>query len=255
MENFDFYISSNGYLVIPEYDIRYLINLSESNIPSMPEATESTVRIAGRDGDIVLNTTYEPLSFEIVCYTDDDLEPLQKLEEERKINRFLNSIKQKTKTFANEREGKFYNVKYSGLITTVRFPRHLQFTIPFKSSSSYAMNLIKSEIEGNGIAESETIEETGAIFTIKGPAQTPKISLNDYEMFYNNTLLEGHTLEINSRNSTITHINETTGVKTNAMRYYNHEFPKIKNGINELKVLSGIDNEKQVKVEWYDLKL
>ena len=59
MENFDFYISSMGYLVIPidsTTSKKYLINFAESSIPSMPEATEASVRIAGRDGDIPLNT-------------------------------------------------------------------------------------------------------------------------------------------------------------------------------------------------------
>ena len=39
------------------------------------------------------------------------------------------------------------------------------------------------------------------------------------------------------------------------MRAYNHEFPKIKNGENQLAVSSGIDDEKQVNVKWYDLKI
>ena len=71
MEDFDAYISSEGYLIIPEYDIKYLIDFNESSIPTMPEATESSVKVAGKDGDIVLKTTYEPMPFTIVCYTDD----------------------------------------------------------------------------------------------------------------------------------------------------------------------------------------
>ncbi len=132
MENFDIYISSNGYLVIPGSNIKYLINFSRSNIPSMPEATESTVRVAGRDGDIVLNTTYEPMSFEIVCYTDDGLSQEEKVQEEQKVNAFLNSIKNKTKTFAIEEAEKFYKVKYNGAVTTINYPSHVQFTIPLK---------------------------------------------------------------------------------------------------------------------------
>ena len=73
-------------------------------------------------------------------------------------------------------------------------------------------------------------------------------------MHYDNVLLEGEQLIINSLNSTVTLINES-GTETNAMTYYNHEFPQIQNGTNELKVLSGIDNENQVQVKWYDLKL
>ena len=66
MEGFKIYISSDGYLIIPDLDIKYLIDFRESAIPSMPEAADTTAKIAGRDGDIVLSTTYEPIPFEIV---------------------------------------------------------------------------------------------------------------------------------------------------------------------------------------------
>ena len=66
-------------------------------------------------------------------------------------------------------------------------------------------------------------------------------------------VLSGNKLIINTGNSTITH--ETSlGVKTNAAIYYNHEYPKIKLGKNEIKVLSGITDNSQVTTEWYDLK-
>lgn len=254
INDFELYLSENGHLIIPEYDINFLVDLIESNIPSMPEAAESNVRVAGRDGDIPLNTTYEPIPFELVCYTDDNLTAKEKLIEEDKVTKFLNSIKNKTKTFAMEFSEKFYKIKYSGALTTEKYPAHIKFTIPLKSSDSYAKNWIESFIIGNGTAESDTIKETGAIFTIDGPAISPKISLNDYIMEYENILLSGEQLIINSSNSTATLVN-SSGTATNAMAYYNHEFPKIQNGTNELKVLSGIDNENQVQVKWYDLKL
>ena len=253
-EDFDIYISKKGYFGALKYDINNLIDFMESNIPSIAEATESSVKIAGRDGDISLNTVYEPLSFEIVCYTEDNLTPEEKIVEEQKITSLLNSIKNQTKTFFMEREKKFYKVKYSGNLSVVRYPKHLKFTIPLKSSESYAMNFEESEIIGNGTKVSNTIKDTGAIFTIKGPATKPIISLNNYQMKYNENILEGNSLIINSEDSTITHIT-SAGVKTNAMRAYNHEFPKIKNGENQLAVSSGIDDEKQVNVKWYDLKI
>ncbi len=253
-EDFDIYISKKGYFVALKYDINNLIDFMESNIPSIAEATESSVKIAGRDGDISLNTVYEPLPFEIVCYTEDNLTPEEKIIEEQKITSLLNSIKNQTKTFFMEREKKFYKVKYSGNLSVVRYPKHLKFTIPLKSSESYAMNFEESEIIGNGTKVSNTIKDTGAIFTIKGPATKPIISLNNYQMKYNENILEGNSLIINSEDSTITHIT-SAGVKTNAMRAYNHEFPKIKNGENQLAVSSGIDDENQVNVKWYDLKI
>ena len=254
MENFDFYISSNGYFVVPEYNIEYKIDPILSNIPSMPESSEIAVKVAGRDGDIPLSSTYEPLLFEIVCYTDDNLTPAEKNTEEQRINTFLNTIKSETKTMAMQFEEKFYDVKYTGKLTTERYPKHIKFTIPLKSSNPYGKNLTKSVIEGNGTLTSNTVKDVGAVFTINGPAQTPVIALNDYQMEYENVVLENYKLIIDSGNSTITLV-APSGTKTNAMRYYNHEFPKIKNGQNELKVQSGITTATQVKVEWYDLKL
>ena len=110
------------------------------------------------------------------------------------------------------------------------------------------------KIQGNSSKISETIKEVGALFTINGPADNPIIALNDYSMEYQMSILEGAKVEIDTAKSTITNIN-SDGVKTNVMKYYNHQFPKIQNGTNELKVLSGIDDETQVTVKWNDLKL
>lgn len=252
IEDYETYISSNGFFINSQNDIHYLIDFSESELPCMAEATETTVKAAGRNGDIVLSTTYDPNNFNIVCYTEDNLTQEEKVKEEMKLKKLLNSIKNKTIPLAFEKDDKFYKVKYSGAFSSTNFPKHLKFSIPLKTSESYGKDLIKKVIFGNGEEISDTFEDVGAIFTIKGPANSPIISLNDYSIEYDNPLLEGDKLIINSSNSTITHIN-SDGVKTNAMRYYNHQFPKIENGKNVLKVLSGV-NEANVSVEWYDYK-
>lgn len=252
IEDYETYISSNGFFINSQNDIHYLIDFSESELPCMAEATETTVKAAGRNGDIVLSTTYDPNTFNIVCYTEDNLTQEEKVKEEMKLKKLLNSIKNKTIPLAFEKDDKFYKVKYSGAFSSTNFPKHLKFSIPLKTSESYGKDLIKKVIFGNGEETSDTFEDVGAIFTIKGPANSPIISLNDYSIEYDNPLLEGDKLIINSSNSTITHIN-SDGVKTNAMRYYNHQFPKIENGKNVLKVLSGV-NEANVSVEWYDYK-
>lgn len=253
MEGIYAYISSEGYFTIPDLEVKYLIDFRESTIPSIPEASETTVKIAGKDGDIVLNTTYEPINFDIVCYTEDNLTPEQKVEEEFKIKKFLNSIKKHTVAFGMEQEEKFYNVKYSGNLTTTRFPKHIKFNIPLKASDPYAKFYVKKKVSGNIIFESSTIKETGAIFIIEGPATSPEIALNDFEMIYNQSVLEGAKLIIDTGNSTITNISPL-GMKSNVMPYYNHQFPKIQPGKNELKVQSGISSGSQVILEWYDLK-
>ena len=146
-----------------------------------------------------------------------------------------------------------YDVKYSKQLVVTKFPKSVRFEIPLKSDKSYGMDLFKKKIIGAGRKRSYTVENTGCIITIEGPCNNPIISLNDYQMIYSNVVLSGNKLIINTGNSTITH--ETSlGVKTNAAIYYNHEYPKIKLGKNEIKVLSGITDNSQVTTEWYDLK-
>ena len=254
VNDFRFYLSENGKLVFPNENISFLCSISESLIPSMPEALETSAIIAGRDGDVPLNTTYNPLSFELVLYTEDNLMPEEKLNQEEFLTKFCNSIKNNTETFALELAQKFYKIKYNGLLSKENYPKFLKFTLPFKSSKPFAYNIKEKIIYGNSIIESNTIEPTGFKCVIKGPALKPIISLNDYAIEYDNTILEGESLEIDSNNSTVVLVN-LDGIKINAMRYYNHQFPKIINGTNELKVLSGIDNPKNVSISWYDLTL
>lgn len=252
---YDFYINERNYLIIPEFNYRkYLIDLSSSDIPAMAEAIETTVQVAGTDGDIVLDTIYSPISFSIVCYTDDNLGAEQKQAEELRMSSFLNSMKNSYKKMAILSKNKMYEVKYNQQLLIENLPKCLKFTIPLKNSSGYALDLKKGELIGEGTIKSNTIKDTGVVVTIDGPALNPHIAINDYQMQYENTVLEGNKLVIDTNKSTINLVT-SAGVSTNAMRYYNHNFPKIKNGENIVEVQSGITNESQVKVEWRDLKL
>lgn len=254
VNDFKFYLSENGRLIFPNENISFLCSISESSIPSMPEALETSATIAGRDGDVPLSTTYGPMSFELVLYTEDNLTPEEKLKQEIFLNRFCNLIKNNTETFALELAQKFYKIKYNGVLSKENFPKFLRFTLPFKSSKSFAYDVKKHIIYGNSTVESNTIEPTGFECVIKGPAIKPIISLNDYSIEYNNTILDDESLIIDTNNSTAVLVN-SEGTRVNAMRYYNHQFPKILNGENELKTLSGIDNPENVSISWYDLTL
>lgn len=254
VDDFDFYISSNGYLVFPQYDKKYLTNMSENVILNMPEAVQTTVKIAGKDGDLVLDSSYNSQNFQVVMFTDEGLTPEQKEKERIFINRIFNAMKKNSKTFAFEQSQKFYKVLYSGILEETNYPQHMMFTIPLKSSKPYAYKMSSSYLLGNDTKTSETIEPVGFICTINGPALNPIISFNDYSMEFDNTISEGSKLIIDTNNSTAVLVN-SEGIETNAMRYYNHQFPKIMEGENVLKVLSGIDNPNNVFISWYDLTL
>ena len=254
MNNVDCYISENGYFIASDYNIRNLIDPSESELSTMPTASESNVKIAGRDGDVVLSTTYDPILFNIVCFTEDNLTAEEKILEENKVKTFLNNIKNHTIKLGIESRSIYYNVKYSGSLTVVRYPKALRFSIPLKSADSYGKKIPAKTITGNNSEISDTIKSVGAKFTILGPASSPAIAFNDYLMGVNVDITTGDKLEIDSSKSTITYIN-ALGERTNQMAYYNHQFPKVKNGINTLEIVSGIDDEEQVTVEWNDLTL
>ena len=254
VDDFDFYISSNGYLVFPQYNKKYLTNMSENVILNMPEAVQTTVKIAGKDGDLVLDSSYNSQDFQVVMFTDEGLTPEQKEKERIFINRIFNAMKKNSKTFAFEQSQKFYKVLYSGILEETNYPQHMMFTIPLKSSKPYAYKMSSSYLLGNDTKTSETIEPVGFICTINGPALNPIISFNDYSMEFDNTISEGSKLIIDTNNSTAVLVN-SEGIETNAMRYYNHQFPKIMEGENVLKVLSGIDNPNNVFISWYDLTL
>lgn len=254
VDDFDFYISSNGYLVFPQYNKKYLTNMSENVILNMPEAVQTTVKIAGKDGDLVLDSSYNSQDFQVVMFTDEGLIPEQKEKERIFINRIFNAMKKNSKTFAFEQSQKFYKVLYSGILEETNYPQHMMFTIPLKSSKPYAYKMSSSYLLGNDTKTSETIEPTGFTCTIYGPALNPIISLNDYAMEFDNTISKGSKLIIDTNNSTAVLVN-SKGIETNAMRYYNHQFPKIMEGENVLKVLSGIDNPNNVFISWYDLTL
>lgn len=254
VDDFDFYISSNGYLVFPQYDKKYLTNMSENVILNMPEAVQTTVKIAGKDGDLVLDSSYNSQDFQVIMFTDEGLTPEQKEKERIFINRIFNAMKKNSKTFAFEQSQKFYKVLYSGILEETNYPQHMMFTIPLKSSKPYAYKMSSSYLLGNDTKTSETIEPVGFTCTIYGPALNPIISLNDYAMEFDNTISKGSKLIIDTNNSTAVLVN-SKGIETNAMRYYNHQFPKIMEGENVLKVLSGIDNPNNVFISWYDLTL
>lgn len=254
MENVDCYISENGYFIATDYNIKNLIDFSESQLSTMPEASESSVKIAGRDGDIVLSTTYNPVLFNIVCFTDENLTVEEKILEENKVKSFLNNIKNQTIKLGMEDRGIYYDVKYSGSLTVTRYPKSLRFSIPLKSSNSYGKEIQTKEIIGNGSESSNTIKDVGAIFTILGPASLPKISFNDYSMEFDADIMENTRLIIDSSKSTITYI-DALGRESNQMMHYNHQFPKVRNGRNTLQIMSGISDEGQVTAQWNDLTL
>lgn len=187
---------------VPEFGIT--IDPRASYIPSMPETVDTDVSIEGTDGEINLSTTYGPRNFELVCYSDDGLDNLEKIHFEDKIAKFLHQFKDETFLLVLKPKYRCYEVKYSGAIETEEYAQSVKMTIPLKSGKSFGMRNIKSTITGNGEKDSYTVNPVGFLCTIKGPATAPKISLNDVEMGYEKALLSSEFLTINTKIYTVT---------------------------------------------------
>lgn len=230
-----------------------LVDYNKTDLPLIAEAIEASQTITGADGDLVLDTTYGSRLFEIDAVTDDFLTPEQKEAKREEIREFLNSIKKVNTKLIIEPQNRTYEVKYAGLAEDTNLPKCVEFIIPLKSASPYAISNETYILNGEGDIESETKEPTGFVCTISGPANYPELSLNGYLMSYENVILEGEKLIIDTKKSTVTKVN-IRGVKTNAMAYYNHQFPKIQEGTNVFTIISGIDEDK-LKIEWNDLLL
>lgn len=229
------------------------IDYNKTNLPLIAEAIEAAQTITGADGELVLDTTYGSRPFEIDAYTDDFLTPEEKEAKREEIREFLNSIKKVNTKLIIEPLNRTFEVKYAGLAEDTNLPKCVEFLIPLKSASSYAISNTTYTLDGEGELDSNTKEPTGFICTISGEAAYPELSINGYLMSYNNVILNGEQLIIDTRKCTVTKINKV-GTKTNAMAYYNHQFPKIQNGTNIVSIISGIENS-NLKIEWNDLFL
>lgn len=230
-----------------------LVDYNKTDLPLIAEAIEASQTITGADGDLVLDTTYGSRLFEIDAVTDDFLTPEQKEAKREEIREFLNSIKKVNTKLIIEPQNRTYEVKYAGLAEDTNLPKCVEFLIPLKSASAYAISNTTYTLEGEGEIESETKAPAGFVCTISGPSNYPELALNGYLMAYENVILEGEKLIIDTKKSTVTKVN-IRGVKTNAMAYYNHQFPRIQEGLNLFTIISGIDEDK-LKIEWNDLLL
>lgn len=241
---------TNGGKLLP---FGLTVDFNKTNLPLIAEAIEASQTITGADGELVLDTTYGSRPFEIDAYTDDFLTPEKKEEKREEIREFLNSIKKVNTKLIIEPLNRTFEVKYAGLAEDTNLPKCVEFLIPLKSASSYAISNTTYTLNGEGELDSNTKEPTGFICTISGEAAYPELSINGYLMSYNNVILNGEQLIIDTRKCTVTKINKV-GTKTNAMAYYNHQFPKIQNGTNIVSIISGIENS-NLKIEWNDLLL
>lgn len=244
-------LTINDFWEIPDFGIT--VDPVASYIPFMPEVINSDTSIAGMDGEINLSTVYAARNFDLVCYSKEGLNLREKNFFKRKVAKFLHQHKNEPFRLVIKPYNVSYDVKYNGAIDPETYPQSVRVSIPLKSYKSFGYENMKSELIGDGTIESITVEPVGFICTIKGPITSPAtLSLNGVDMVYNDSILEGEKLIINSKISTVTKI-DSQGIESNVIKHYNKEFPKIVEGDNTLEIISGIENSENVSLEWYDL--
>ncbi len=233
----DFYIDGEGYF--SPFDL--YVNYGKTNIGFMPTATDTSINIAGKDGEIVQNTKYEARLIEIFAVTEDGLTPAEKAEAKRMIAEILHSIKHDTKKLTISTDDITFDVKYSGTAeTSIQAHNWLEFSLPFKSASPYGKSMFPNELNGSGLIYNNGMVECGIIFEIKGRCTNPTLYFNGQRMTYTGTVGSGSKLIIDT-NKSVCKIIYANGTEVNAMGEYNKVFPKAEIGGNILTVSEGID--------------
>ena len=228
------------------------VDPNASSIPMMSETVDADTGISGMDGDVNLSTNYGPRNFEIVGYSDENLNAHEKMLFKEKIARFLHKYKNEPFGLVIMPYERMYYVKYSGAIDDETYPASVRVSIPLKSSRAFGYSTIEHVFKGEWEMTSDTVDPVGFVTEIQGPITNPlTISLNGVNMVYENTVDEGESLIINSKNMTV--IKVTEDGKENGLKYYNGLFPRIIEGENTMTIVSGVTDENKVVTTWRDL--
>lgn len=243
-------------------ELKMIVDPNESSFPMMPETVDTSTAIAGTDGEVDLGTTYGPRNFEIVGYSKEGLNYIEKVKFKEKLAHFLHEYKNTPFRLVIKPWQKSYDVKYNGAIENENYPQSIKVTIPLKSYNSFAYRNTENILMGNWTKESNTIEPTGVKITIYGPATNPKVTLNGIEIEVSKLengvedfqLEDNEKLIINTKNCTITKVDKDN-IESNALKYFKgNDFPKVQEGKNVFEIdESTITNADNVVTQWNDL--
>lgn len=224
----DFYITKDEqdlFDVIMPFGL--IVDWNSTHIPFMPEAIDSSVNLAGADGEIVQDTVYGSRIFDIFAVTYDGLTLVEKEEVKKDIANILHSAKRNTKklTFANNETS--FDVKYTGLAdVTTEAPSWMRFEIPLKSQSAYGHKLFDQTLIGSGLMVNGGSIPVGAVVTITGEVTNPTFEMGAETFTWKGTVKKGYSLVIDMDNQSCYMI-DPNGVKSLATKNLTGEFVKI----------------------------
>lgn len=218
------------------YPFNFLINYTQSEIPSLPEISEETQSVSGKDGDISLSTRYLSRPFNFFGYS-----PQFESNDERDnhitfVSKTLNTIKENEKYLLYR--NKIYKIKMSAMPIFNKMPLWYEATTYLKAHNPYGYSLDKSEIK---IVANETYtvenledEKTFPNIIVNVPCTAPKFNVNGIEYITdsNFTMTDKDVLEIDCERSTAI-LNKGTDREENAMKYFlSDTFPIFEIGDN-----------------------
>lgn len=218
------------------YPYNFLINYTQSEIPSLPEISEETQSVSGKDGDISLSTRYMPRPFNFFGYS-----PQFETNEERDnhisyVSKILNTIKEKEKYLLYR--NKIYKIKLSAMPIFNKLPLWYDVTIYQKAHNPYGYSLDKSEVKVTAnevyVVENNADDEAYPNIIVNVACSSPKFIVNGVEYITdsNFTMTDNDVLEIDCERSTAI-LNKGTDREENAMKYFlSDTFPAFEVGEN-----------------------
>lgn len=176
--------------------------VGDSRLDLFPQLKEYAEEIPGKHGETHFGSNLGSRPLELHVASMDGMTLEEKEEFKRLCSRYLNPVGgSKPLVFWDDLD-KTYNVKYAGKIDPEQYADWLEFTIPFKMTSSYIEGSFKKAYVGTGTITNAGNTETPLIIEITGPATNPEVTIGDTTIEYNGTIPAGKTLVIDTEKLT-----------------------------------------------------
>lgn len=250
----DFYVTKdeNGlYDMILPFNL--IIDYNKTVLPFMPEAVDTSVELAGADGEIVQDTVYKSRVFDIFAVTFDGLSAYEKEQVKKDIATILHSIKNDTKviTFANNETA--FDVKYTGLANIdIDAAGWMEFEIPLKSAAAMGHKQFEQRMSGSGLMVNGGMQPVGAVIRITGPVTNPGFTLGSEVFSWNGTVPEGSTLVIDMDDKSCYMIDEA-GNRSLATKNLTGEYVSIP--VGSMVLQANQNTEEHIESVWQELVL
>jgi predicted phage tail component-like protein len=179
-----------------------MLVLGDSRYDTFPSLKEYAEEIPGRHGEIIFDSKLGSGLLELHVASMDGMSSEQKEEFKRQCAKYLNPAKGIKPLVFWDDLGKTYSVKYAGKIDPTQYADWMEFTIPFKMSSSYITGSFEKKQVGSGMLVNDGNVETPLLIEIIGETIDPSIIIGTQTISYSGTIATGKRLIIDTGNIT-----------------------------------------------------